>query len=415
MITKEEFKELKEKYPEAFENAPTLITDYFPEKLFLTSINKRNRKIYLIEITEYKYVIYGLHGNPIEGDPIIKTYWFHQIKIQGLRGRKLIRFFDENTYISVNTLQLLFKNSLKELVLELRRNKIPIKNISRFLYHDHWVFRKDVSEQNLIKYYFDLSAKDLRQLQENYKYGWQPSNRKKLEKLKILFGQPTKEVCKYLAIGSLLGKLHTTAKKDWKDLRTDFRYYYKVYESSSGVYWYYIDYVRILNLLPTELKKRFPKYPQDLDKIVELHDQATDIFNREQDRIRAAKNAELQKKYDEKFYQKAKKYEFSNDEYSIIACKELIDLTKEGRDLNHCVGSYIESVGNGREYILFLRKNSDIEKSFYTIDITPDNKVRQIHGFRNCNLTDELKPFINEWAKKFKLDASHCSGIYCHL
>jgi len=105
----------------------------------------------------------------------------------------------------------------------------------------------------------------------------------------------------------------------------------------------------------------------------------------------------------------------SDDTYSIIAVKELLDLVKEGRVLNHCVGSYVDSVSNGNEYILFLRKNDNVDIPFYTIDVTPDGKVRQIHGKGNCSITKEIKPFIDKWISKFKLDGSNYSGVYCHL
>ena len=111
----------------------------------------------------------------------------------------------------------------------------------------------------------------------------------------------------------------------------------------------------------------------------------------------------------------AVKYEFEDDDYIIIACKQLEDLTKEGASLRHCVGTYVNSVSEGKEYILFLREKSDVDKSYFTIDLTPDKKVRQIHGYCNCNMNENIKPFINKWAKKFDLELTGCSGIKCAL
>ena len=62
-----------------------------------------------------------------------------------------------------------------------------------------------------------------------------------------------------------------------------------------------------------------------------------------------------------------------------------------------------------------MRKNNELDKPYFTIDVTPDKKVRQIHGFGNCNLTKELKPFVKVWADKFELDISNCSGVLCAL
>lgn len=108
-------------------------------------------------------------------------------------------------------------------------------------------------------------------------------------------------------------------------------------------------------------------------------------------------------------------YEYSDSEYSIIACKDLSDLVKEGSELKHCVGSYAESVSLGNEYILFLRKNNDLNTPYFTIDITPDKKVRQIHGKCNCDITDEIKPFIKKWMDKFSLTWEGDNSRKMHL
>ena len=172
---------------------------------------------------------------------------------------------------------------------------------------------------------------------------------------------------------------------------------------------------RVIGLCGDEVKKRFPLYPSNFDKLAELHNQLIVYMNRESDRIRESNNKELQIKYEKEFYKKAKKLEMSDDKYAIIACKNLIDLVKEGRTLSHCVGSYIQSVGNGKEYILFLRKKNMIDTPFFTIDVTPNKIVRQIHGYGNCNISDDIKPFIQNWATKFNLNISNCSGVYCAI
>ena len=181
--------------------------------------------------------------------------------------------------------------------------------------------------------------------------------------------------------------------------------------------WWYNDYLRMKELLPPELSKDFASVPRvSTDKeLKERHDKIIGVYNRwlEQKKIAALK--ELNDKYVKEVLPKVKEFEYANDNYSIIACNELKDLVIEGSTLGHCVGSYTDSVGNGKEYILFLRKNNELDKPFYTINITTNNEIRQIHGKCNCNITKEIKPFITKWAKKFKLNASNYSGCLCHL
>ena len=176
----------------------------------------------------------------------------------------------------------------------------------------------------------------------------------------------------------------------------------------------YRDYLNMRNGLPNEVKKDFPLYPSE-NKVDYWHDKITPVYNRNKILMRERELAEKQKKYEEGTYKEAIKYEYSNNDYSIIAAKKLVDLLLEGNSLHHCVGSYIDSVYNGREYILFLRKNSDLETSYFTIDLTPEKQVRQIHGLLNCNMDSEVEPFVVEWAKKFKLNLVGCSGVKCAL
>ena len=177
----------------------------------------------------------------------------------------------------------------------------------------------------------------------------------------------------------------------------------------------YNDYLVLReSLLEANYIECAPKTPK-ISKLKEWHDKLTNIYCRYSKEIQILKDKQRNDKYIAQFYPKAKEFEFKNDEYSIIACSDVSDLITEGSELHHCVGSYINSVSNGNEYILFLRKNNELDKPYFTIDVTPDKKVRQIHGFGNCNLTKELKPFVKEWADKFKLDISNCSGVLCAL
>ncbi len=186
-------------------------------------------------------------------------------------------------------------------------------------------------------------------------------------------------------------------------------------DSLFGVALMYRDYLLLReSLLNVNYIECAPKTPK-IDKLKEWHDKLTNIYCRYSKEIQILKDKQRNDKYIAQFYPKAKEFEFKNDEYSIIACSDVSDLITEGSELHHCVGSYINSVSNGNEYILFLRKNNELDKPYFTIDVTPDKKVRQIHGFGNCNLTKELKPFVKEWADKFKLDISNCSGVLCAL
>ena len=183
--------------------------------------------------------------------------------------------------------------------------------------------------------------------------------------------------------------------------------------------WIYHDYCNMRKFIIEEglNVSSFPECPADhsSNNIHRLHDLIVPVHNR----ARAlADKRNLQEKtnfYLENHYSNAKALEYSDEKFSIIACKDLSELGYEGSELHHCVGSYVDSVGHGREYILFLRKNEEIDKPFYTIDVYPNKTVRQIHGKCNCNMSKEITPFVKKWAKKFELNLKDCSGVYCAL
>lgn len=179
---------------------------------------------------------------------------------------------------------------------------------------------------------------------------------------------------------------------------------------------WYRDYVRMRNQLPVHIKRNWPKCPNltkhNSDK---WHSLITVEFNKHRAQIELLKNQQKQSQYFEEVYPKAKEFEFSDEDYQIIAPEIVTSLLEEGRALHHCVGSYVDSVAAGREYILYLRKVIEPDTPFFTINLLPNGEVRQIHGLCNCNVPKELKPFIDKWAKQFELNIKSCNGIYCHL
>ena len=89
------------------------------------------------------------------------------------------------------------------------------------------------------------------------------------------------------------------------------------------------------------------------------------------------------------------------------------DIANEGVKLHHCVKSYIRRVADGETNIVFIRKNTDLEKPFFTVEITNDNTIQQVHGFGNRNADTEpsLTEFVEKWAKDKKLVLSNINKV----
>lgn len=75
------------------------------------------------------------------------------------------------------------------------------------------------------------------------------------------------------------------------------------------------------------------------------------------------------------------------------------DLVQEGKNLHHCVGSYVERVAKGQCLIVFLRHTKEPEKSFFTIEVRGD-QIQQVHGDHNSTPTPEVKRFVEQWQKR---------------
>ena len=90
----------------------------------------------------------------------------------------------------------------------------------------------------------------------------------------------------------------------------------------------------------------------------------------------------------------------------IFAPESIGELQDEGRELNHCVGSYMDTVSQGKRGILFMRKTSAPATPWFTIDVlksrSPDceYRINQVHGFANCDPDDEAYEALREWASE---------------
>ena len=68
------------------------------------------------------------------------------------------------------------------------------------------------------------------------------------------------------------------------------------------------------------------------------------------------------------------------------------EIKKEGVALRHCVGGYVDRVAKGETIILFIRKEDEPDKAYYTMEWK--GKVIQCRGYCNCDMTNKVKRFV---------------------
>lgn len=105
----------------------------------------------------------------------------------------------------------------------------------------------------------------------------------------------------------------------------------------------------------------------------------------------------------EKIYKSIKnKYSYSNDKYAIIVPDGITDIVLDGMLLGHCTyrtDRYYDRISTNESYIVFLRKTSETEMPWYTLEIEPGGTIRQKRTFGDDQLgdLDEAMPFLLEW------------------
>ena len=146
-----------------------------------------------------------------------------------------------------------------------------------------------------------------------------------------------------------------------------------------------------------------------------LHDLYTRLLN-EQQQQRQAMYAEEARQRAERIQKENKpKLEFrgqlnyDDENYLIRLPKDEDEICKEGMSLHHCVGGYAHEHSIGSTTIMFLRKKSEPDKPFYTIEVeigVADDKVaglriKQAHCVNNgwLGLCVSAAQFVYKWCR----------------
>ena len=78
------------------------------------------------------------------------------------------------------------------------------------------------------------------------------------------------------------------------------------------------------------------------------------------------------------------------------------DLRMEGETLGHCVGGYVPYIAERQCDVYFIRKKSDPEKPFFTIDWR-NGRIAQCQGKGRIRYPEEMNGFMNYAEKQIKL------------
>jgi hypothetical protein len=154
---------------------------------------------------------------------------------------------------------------------------------------------------------------------------------------------------------------------------------------------YHYDYLDFCKKLNYDMTSKEVLYPHNLE---EAHD-------REMARVKIVKDKQMEQKVANILQEAVKKHNFATNEMFIRVPKTMKEIIDEGAALTHCVGNYCDRVADGLTMILFVRKQSEPDIPFYTVEFR-DNKTIQIRGKKNIPPTLEVAEFMKEWENRNK-------------
>ena len=130
-----------------------------------------------------------------------------------------------------------------------------------------------------------------------------------------------------------------------------------------------MDYIDMRKKMGYDLSNEIVLFPRELHR---RHNEM--VLETENKKLDERKKEVLRKypKIAEKYKKLSDIYSAAAAGYIIRPAKDAAEIVSEGRVLHHCVGSsdmYISAHNSGRSTILFLRKASDPDMPFITVEI----------------------------------------------
>jgi len=191
-----------------------------------------------------------------------------------------------------------------------------------------------------------------------------------------------KNLTKYSSMKKLLNYFSKQYIK-FNGTHKDWHYY-----SEGNVLSTFRDYIADCKFLGMDVTREQGLFPKDL---YTAHQNTT-----KQIKLKADKTLNLKIKARMKSLEK---FKFQYNGLMIRAAESSNELIEEGKVLSHCVGTYAGSYARGETNILFIRKVSELDKPYYTIEVIKD-KIIQVHGKNNRSPDGDVTEFISAFTEE---------------
>ena len=152
----------------------------------------------------------------------------------------------------------------------------------------------------------------------------------------------------------------------------------------------YGDYLDQCRKLKYNLRDTAICMPHDFDK---MHTRLSLLIEYEH-------NEEQKRKF-AMGYSERKALEFDSGEFLIRQPNSIGEIADEGAALEHCVGGYAYRHARGELTIMFLRKKTDPDKPYYTIEVSNALEIVQCRGYRN-NAKNPKPKAVENFEKQYQ-------------
>ena len=157
----------------------------------------------------------------------------------------------------------------------------------------------------------------------------------------------------------------------------------------------YLDYLKACNYLGLDMTEDKNRLPHDFKRWHDIRIDEADSKRQKEDR---KKRRELYKK----FSGVAEKYQplerDGEEAFVMFIAKSPAELQKEGKKLNHCVGSmgYDNKFVREESLIFFLRKPEEKDKPYVTVEYSlKQKKVLQCYAAHNSSPSEDVTEYVN--------------------
>lgn len=137
--------------------------------------------------------------------------------------------------------------------------------------------------------------------------------------------------------------------------------------------------------------------PKDLRR---AHDRVVRVYNEQVDAKLREKMEKEMKERREPFAAAVERFApltWEKDGIFIRPVRDEEELALEGKQQDHCCGTYGEKIARGESMIFLMRREKTPEDSWYTLELSKDGKVLQNRGYHNRGKTEEAQQFEDEW------------------